>query len=104
MMRSVNISFEQLKQQVTQLPPAEQLKLVTQICEELNAMTFVPKKIAAKDEALLRQKEADELLAMCDAAAEMWEGEFDAAEDICQMRRERDEPIWASKSWKRVWR
>jgi hypothetical protein len=46
----------------------------------------------------LRQKEADELLAMCDAAAEMWEGEFDAAEDIRQIRRERDEQIWASKS------
>ena len=45
----------------------------------------------------LRQKEADELLALCDAAAEMWEGEFGAAEDIRQMRRERDEQIWAIK-------
>jgi hypothetical protein len=32
-----------------------------------------------------RQKEADQLLALCDAAAEMWEG--DAAEEIRQMRR-----------------
>jgi len=97
-MMPVKINFEQLKQQVTQLPPAEQLKLVTHICEELNAMTFSPKQIVAKDEALLRQKEADELLAMCDAAAEMWEGELDAVDDIRQMRQERDEQIWASKS------
>ncbi len=97
-MMPVKINFEQLKQQVTQLPPAEQLKLVTHICEELNAITFSPKALVAKDEASLRQKQADELLAMCDAAAEIWEGEFDSAEDIRQMRRERDEQIWASKS------
>ncbi|MDZ7362880.1 MAG: hypothetical protein ONB46_19485 [candidate division KSB1 bacterium] len=40
-------------------------------------------------DAELRRKEADKLIALCDAAAEMWEGAFDAADDIRQMRRER---------------
>jgi len=35
-----------------------------------------------------REREAEELLALCDAAAEMWEGEFDAAEEIRQMRQD----------------
>jgi len=46
------------------------------------------------DDTRLRQQEADRLLALCDATAELWEGEFDAAEDIRQMRRERDEQIF----------
>ena len=36
-----------------------------------------------------REREADELIALCDAAAEMWEGEFDAAQEIHQMCQER---------------
>jgi hypothetical protein len=38
---------------------------------------------------LLRQREADKLLALCDAAAEIWDSAFDAADDIRQMRQER---------------
>ena len=41
-----------------------------------------------------REKEADELLALCDAAAEMWEGRFDAVQEIRQVRQERNEEIW----------
>jgi len=44
-----------------------------------------------------RDREADALLVLCDAAAEMWRGEFDAAEEIRQMRQERDEQIWPSR-------
>lgn len=32
-----------------------------------------------------------ELLALCDTAAGVWQGEFDAAEEIRQMRQGRDE-------------
>jgi hypothetical protein len=41
-----------------------------------------------------KEREADELLALCDEAAEMWDGKFDSAEDIRRMRKERDEQIW----------
>jgi len=40
-------------------------------------------------------REIDKLLALWDSAAERWEGNFDATEDIRQMRRERDEQIGA---------
>ena len=51
------------------------------------------------EESLRRQRErdADELLSLCDAAAEMWRGDFDAVEEIRQMRQERDEQIWPSR-------
>ena len=71
----------------------EFLGIIATVAVVLTAKSFVPKALASQDDALPGQKEADELLAMCDTAAEMWEGEFNAAEDIRQMRRERDEQI-----------
>ncbi len=62
---------------------------------------YLAQKVAEPSEDVLqqqREKEADELLALCDAAAEMWEGEFDAAEEVRQMRQERGEQIWLNKS------
>jgi hypothetical protein len=97
-MISTGVTFDELKQKVTQLALTEQLKLVSYICEQLTAQSVVSKTLISKDDAFLRQEEADKLLALCDAAAEMWEGEFDAAEDIRQMRQERDDQIWANKS------
>jgi len=99
MTMSNQVTLEQLEQQVMQLSPQEQLKLVMHISERLSAMPLgVP--MMRDEESLRRQreKEADELLALCDAAAEMWEGTFDAAEEIRLMRWNRDEQIWPSKS------
>jgi hypothetical protein len=94
------VTLEELAQQTAQLPPHEQLKLVALISGRLSlAAQAMP--VAAGDEESLRQqreREADELLALCDTAAELWKGEFDAAEEIRQMRRERDERVWPSKS------
>ncbi len=92
------VTFDEFKQKVTQLALIEQLKLVSFICEQLTAQASVSKIVASKDDMLLRQRETGKLLALCDAAAEMWEGELDAAEDIRQMRQERDEQIWAISS------
>jgi len=97
-MMPTGVTFDELKQKVTQLALIEQLKLVSFICEQLTAQASVSKTVASKDDMLLRQREADKLLALCDAAAEMWEDKFDAAEDISQMRQKRDEQIWANKS------
>jgi len=94
-MMPASVTFDELKQRVTQLAMIEQLKLVSYICEQIAAQSFVSKSLALKDDdTRLRQQEADRLLALCDATAELWEGEFDAAEDIRQMRRERDEQIF----------
>ncbi len=82
--------LEQLEQQITQLPVRDQLKLIAHISERLGITPLDIGKQHAGD--------ADELLALCDAAADMWEGEFDAAQEIRQMRQERDEQIWPSKS------
>jgi hypothetical protein len=82
-------TLERLEQQVTRLPMRDQLK-VAHISERLSITPLDIEKQHAGD--------ADELLALCDAAADMWEGEFDAAREICQMRQERDEQIWPSKS------
>lgn len=46
----------------------------------------------------MSEQQADELLALCDAVAELWTGEFGAAEEIRQMRQERDDQICLNKS------
>lgn len=92
------MALEQLERQVAQLPTQEQLKLLAHISEQLSIMS--PSMLTIVGEESLRrqrEREADELLALCDAAAEMWRGEFDAAEEIRQMRQERDEQIcWST--------
>jgi len=82
--------LERLEQQIAQLPVRDQLKLIARISERLSITPLDTEKQYVGD--------ADELLALCDAAADMWEGEFDAAQEIRQMRQERDEKIWQSKS------
>ena len=91
-------TLQELEQQVAQLSPNEQLKLMAHIAEQLSSVPLdLPN---GEKDSLQQQRErgADEILALCDAAAEMWEGEFDAAEEIRQMRQERDEQVWPSKS------
>ena len=92
------VTLEQLEQQIAQLQLHEQLELIARISEQLSAKSL--DKLTVVEEALPRQREreADELIALCDAAAEMWEGEFDAAQEIRQVRQERDEQIWQNKS------
>ena len=89
---SNRVTLKQVEQQVSQLPPQEQLKLIAHISEQLST---TPLDIAATEEETLqqREREADELIALCDAAAEMWEGEFDADQEIRQIRQKRDEQI-----------
>lgn len=96
---SNRVTLEQVEQLAAKLPPSEQLKLVAHISEQLSAKPLAA-ATGVDGEAMRRQreKEAGELLALCDAAAEMWGGEYDAAEEVRQMRRERDEQICPSKS------
>jgi hypothetical protein len=102
---SNQVILEQLEQQISLLSLQEQLKLMAHIAERLSAMPSDMLQVGGEEDVLRRQREreADELLALCDAAAEMWEGEFDAAEEIRQMRKERDEQIGEVKfGWRKV--
>ena len=86
------ITLEQLEQQVAQLPPHEQLKLVTYISEQLSGLMQTVLPSDAEQARREREMRADALLAELDAIAESIEGEFDSAVDIRQIREE-----WANR-------
>ena len=83
---SSQMTLEQVEQQIVQFPPNEQLKLIARIAEQLSVRSPGVPKAATEAESLQQQREknADGLLALCDSAAEMWEGAFDAVGDIRQ--------------------
>lgn len=88
-MISSRMTFEQVQQQVAQLPPTEQLKLVARIGEQLSG--FMPTIPPLDRERAQQEREAmaDALLAELDVIADSIEGEFDSAADIRQIREER---------------
>ena len=92
------LTLEQVEQQVTKLSPHDQLALVAHISDRLRTLlpTAPPPTL---EEGLEREREQKvaALLALCDAAAEQWPGDFDSAEEIRQMRRQRDEQLWPNK-------
>jgi len=85
------MTLEQVRQQVAQLPPQEQLQLVAQISGQLSALPFPGVLGERSEERARRERErmAEALLAELDAIAESIEGEFDSAEDLRQIRQER---------------
>jgi hypothetical protein len=86
------ITLKKLEQQIVQLPIHDQLKLIARI-SELLSMTQLNRMMAVEEQSALvqqREKEADRILNICDAAAEKWEGAFDSNQDIHQIRHERD--------------
>jgi len=83
---AVYATLEQLEREVARLTVQEQLRLVTRIVERLS--------LTLLERDMQQPSDADELLALCDAAAEMWNGTFDAVQDIRQVRQKRDEQIW----------
>jgi len=89
---SSQITLKKLEQQIARLPIHDQLKLIARI-SELLSMAQLDRMMAVEEKRILiqqREKEADKLLTMCDAAAEKWEGDFDVNQDIRQIRQERD--------------
>ncbi len=84
---SDEMSLEHIEQLVVQLPPSARLKLMAHICEQLSAIPLVNStEEAARRERLAR---VDAWLTECDVVAASIEGEFDAAEDLRQIREER---------------
>ncbi len=91
------VTLEQVEALAMQLPAGERLKLAAHICEKTAAESKTP-----LDTPVARQGKSEEevknLLALLDAAAALWPpGNYDAAEEIRQMRAERDEQICPSK-------
>jgi hypothetical protein len=93
---SMSLTFEQLEQQVAQLPPHQQLQLLSRISEKLStfARNFVPDK--ENEEKRMKQESAtpaslakfDAWLAECNRVADLWEGTFDSAADLRRLRDE----------------
>ncbi|MFQ6042301.1 MAG: hypothetical protein ACE5PV_15705 [Candidatus Poribacteria bacterium] len=88
---SNKVTLKQVEQQVVQLPPQEQLKLVANIAGRLSAIPLLvaPTREIEEQTRQTRLAEVDAWLAECDAVAESIEGEFDSAEDLRQIREER---------------
>ncbi len=87
---TVHATLEQLEREVTRLTVQEQLRLITHVIEHL--------RLTLLEGETQQPSDADKLLALCDAAAEMWNGAFDAVQDIRQVRQHRDEQIWPVRS------
>jgi len=89
-MASESVSLKQVEQQTFQLPLQEQLKLVTSIVQRLSVLPLIEPIMKIEQQTWqARLAEVDAWLAECDAVAESIEGEFDAAEDLRQIREER---------------
>ena len=87
---SNRVTLKQVEQQVAQLPPREQLRLVAHIARQLSSMSLVaPTREIDKQTRRTRLAEVDAWLGECDRVAESIEGEFDSAEDLRQIREER---------------
>ncbi len=88
---SISLTYDEIEQQVIQLPPQQQLQLLARISEKLSAFAFnwaSPQKGNGKQEELQRLAKIDAWLAKCDEVAELWEGKFDSAEDLRRLRDE----------------
>lgn len=87
---SSRVTLKQVEQQVAQLLPQEQFKLLEYLAGQLSAMPLVvPTKEIEEQARWARLMEVDAWLAECDAVAESIEGEFDSAQDLRQIREER---------------
>lgn len=96
---SDELDVAELEQQIAQLPIPEQLRLAAHICERLSNPP--QRTMPASNAEILRQQPqqgVDALLALCENAAAKWEGKFDSASDIQQLRQGRDDQVWLSKS------
>jgi len=86
------VNLEQAEKLVAELPPQEQLKLVTRICEQLSVTSSValPEENSEERARQERLTKLNAWLAKCEKVAILWEGKFDSAADL---RRIRDEEV-----------
>jgi hypothetical protein len=82
------ITVQQLDALAAQLPPQDQLRLVSQISERLRGVVAEGTEAEDKERAE-RLAKAEALMRELDAIAESIEGEFDSVRDIREAREER---------------
>jgi len=87
------MTLEQVKELVAQLPPQEQLKLMAHISGQLSQPPPSGQESRVHRPGRDYAARVEEFLAACDQLAEQIEGEFDAAEDLRQIREERAERL-----------
>lgn len=83
------MTLEKVEELVAHLSPQEQLKLLAHVSERLSQL---PPPVQETDAERQRREYAariETFLATCDEVAEQIEGEFDAVEDLRQIREER---------------
>ncbi|MGH9843428.1 MAG: hypothetical protein ACREEM_32220 [Blastocatellia bacterium] len=85
------VTIEQVEQLATQLPAAEQLKLLARISAQLSDSAIAVPTVDTEAERQARAARAQALMQELDAIADSIEirGESDAVEDLRQMREER---------------
>ncbi|MBI3302645.1 MAG: hypothetical protein HYZ72_11320 [Deltaproteobacteria bacterium] len=85
------VTLEQVAALAAQLPPADRLKLVVYVCEQLSIVLPAVSPEANAEERARQERLAklDAWLAECEEVAELWEGEFDSAADLRRIRDER---------------
>jgi hypothetical protein len=90
------VTLEQVEALAMRLTTEERLKLAARICQRISES--FPAALLPADERQRREEEWQKLRAKLDTAAALWPpGKRDAAEEIRQMRAERDEDICPSK-------
>jgi hypothetical protein len=82
-------TLEHVEQLAQQLPPSQQLKLVSHLSEQLSRSGRMGPSATREKAKQEREALAAALLQELDAIAESIEGEFDSAEDLRQIREER---------------
>lgn len=85
---SVQVTLDELKQQITELPLREQLKLVADIGDRLSTMPLTSPQLQSEQVQMKKMAQVDAWIAECEKVADLWEGNFDSASDL---RRIRDE-------------
>jgi len=90
---SKGVTLEQVEQLAAQLPPQEQLKLVSRLSERLTEAIFPPVTVSKKE----RAREAVAILRECDRAAAAFAQKTNSAETIRRMRDERYRQICQSE-------
>jgi hypothetical protein len=90
------VTLAQVEALAMQLAAAERLKLAAHLCERTAAECMGSQEAPAPRRGKTPE-EVKNLLALMDGAAALWQGKFDAAEEIRQMRAERDEQICPSR-------
>ena len=90
---SKGVTLEQVEQLAAQLPPQEQLKLVSRLSERLTEAIFLPVTVSKKE----RAREAIAILRECDRAAAAFARKTNSVETIRRMRDERYRQICQSE-------